>query len=132
MATDKGRWITTDTGKRIHLDEDGNPDIGNPYVTQAMKNNKSSSKGGRKVSQKRYSELSSDIADIEDEFKDVSKSMSPHEDYKYFMERVSDLGDFVDADDVMKAVGEEDNPKGYNYKSGIDKLKKALKGLSVK
>lgn len=131
MATDSGRWITTRTGKRIHLDEDGTPDMGNPYVTQAMKGDKASS-GGKVVSQDKYDELSSEVADIEDEFKDASKSMAPHEDYEYFLQRVMDLGDLVDEDDVMKAVGEEDNPKGYDFKSGIDKLKKALKGLRVK
>lgn len=131
MATDSGRWITTRTGKCIHLDEDGNPDMGNPYVTQAMKGDKSSA-GGREVSQGRYDELSSEVSDIEDDVKDIPKGKGTHEDYKYFMERVMDLGDLVDEDDVMKAVGEVDNPNGYDFKSGIDVLKKALKGLKVK
>lgn len=41
---DGGRWITTEQGNHVHLDEKGNPDKGNPHVIKAMK------KGGAKSS----------------------------------------------------------------------------------
>jgi len=34
---EKGRWITTDEGRRIHFDENGVPDKGNPHVIAAIK-----------------------------------------------------------------------------------------------
>lgn len=33
---DKGRWITTDNGHKVHLNEEGEPDKGNPKVIEKM------------------------------------------------------------------------------------------------
>lgn len=33
----KGRWITTENGHKVHLNEEGEPDKGNPHVVNAMK-----------------------------------------------------------------------------------------------
>lgn len=33
---DEGRWVTTEGGKHIHLNEEGEPDKGNPHVIAAM------------------------------------------------------------------------------------------------
>ena len=35
-AEDKGRWITTENGHKVHLNEEGNPDKGNPHVLEKM------------------------------------------------------------------------------------------------
>ena len=36
-AADKGRWVTTEKDHRIHLNEKGEPDKGNPHVISVMK-----------------------------------------------------------------------------------------------
>lgn len=33
---DDGRWITTENGHKVHLNEEGEPDKGNPHVIEAM------------------------------------------------------------------------------------------------
>lgn len=33
---DKGSWITTENGHKVHLNEEGDPDKGNPHVIAAM------------------------------------------------------------------------------------------------
>lgn len=40
-AEDDGRWVTTEEGHHVHLNENGEPDKGNPHVLDAMR-------GGRK------------------------------------------------------------------------------------
>lgn len=50
---DKGRWITTEDGNRVHLNEEGKPDKGNPYVIAAMtkpEKKPESDKAGQKMS----------------------------------------------------------------------------------
>ena len=32
----KNAWITTESGKRVHVGDDGNPDKGNPYLLEAI------------------------------------------------------------------------------------------------
>lgn len=50
---DEGRWITTENGHHVHLNEGGEPDIGNPHVVSAMKGNGSGTKAsGSKGSSK--------------------------------------------------------------------------------
>ena len=33
---DEGRWITTENNHKVHLNEEGEPDKGNPHVIEAM------------------------------------------------------------------------------------------------
>lgn len=40
---DKGRWITTENGHKVHLNEEGEPDKGNPHVVDKMKGGESGS-----------------------------------------------------------------------------------------
>ena len=35
-SSDEGRWITTKTNHKVHLNENGEPDMGNPYVIEKM------------------------------------------------------------------------------------------------
>lgn len=35
-AEDKGHWITTENGHKVHLNEEGTPDKGNPHVIEKM------------------------------------------------------------------------------------------------
>ena len=35
-AEDKGRWVTTENGHHVHLNENGEPDIGNKHVLEAF------------------------------------------------------------------------------------------------
>lgn len=48
-----GRWVTTDEGKRIFLDKDGNPVAGNPYVLQAI-SGAADKKADREAAKKKY------------------------------------------------------------------------------
>jgi len=41
---DDGRWITTENGHRVHLNEEGEPDKGNPHVVDKMTDGKHSGK----------------------------------------------------------------------------------------
>lgn len=43
---DKGRWITTENGHKVHLNEEGVPDKGNPHVIAAMNGESSGGKNG--------------------------------------------------------------------------------------
>ena len=47
---DEGRWITTENGHKVHLNEEGEPDKGNPHVTAVMSG--SSPKVGTKYKNK--------------------------------------------------------------------------------
>ena len=38
-AEDEGKWITTENGHKVHLNEAGEPDKGNPYVVRQMSTN---------------------------------------------------------------------------------------------
>ncbi|MBE6725077.1 MAG: hypothetical protein E7576_07810 [Ruminococcaceae bacterium] len=40
--TDKGKWITTENNHKVHLNENGQPDMGNPHVIAAMGGSESS------------------------------------------------------------------------------------------
>jgi hypothetical protein len=35
-ADDEGKWITTENGHKVHLNEEGEPDKGNPHVVELM------------------------------------------------------------------------------------------------
>lgn len=37
-ADDDGKWVTTENGHKIHINEEGEPDKGNPHVLKIMKN----------------------------------------------------------------------------------------------
>ena len=41
---DEGRWVTTENGHHVHLNEEGNPDKGNPHVLAAAKGESKSPK----------------------------------------------------------------------------------------
>ena len=41
--SDEGQWITTENGHKVHINESGKPDKGNPHVVEVMKKGK---KGG--------------------------------------------------------------------------------------
>lgn len=42
----KGQWITTENGHKVHLNEEGEPDKGNPRVVAAMNGESSGNNGG--------------------------------------------------------------------------------------
>jgi len=46
---DEGRWVTTEKGDHVHLNEAGEPDAGNKYVIAAMKSYKERPKAGLKI-----------------------------------------------------------------------------------
>lgn len=43
---EEGQWITTENGHKVHINAEGEPDIGNSHVLAAMKGEGGSSKGG--------------------------------------------------------------------------------------
>ena len=67
---DKGRWVTTEEGHKVHLNEEGVPDKGNPKVIDRMTNGGASIQNSEKSS---ISESSSSAKRFNDEVEKVRK-----------------------------------------------------------
>ena len=52
MDADSGRWVTTENDHKIHFNESGEPDKGNPHVIAAMKGGKTNGASGGEVPKK--------------------------------------------------------------------------------
>lgn len=93
---DKGRWITTENGHHIHLNEEGKPDKGNPHVIEAMTAEKTSK--GHKVT------MNEKAKSIFEKYKDnpmlFGESWSDQERIKKdFAEELKKSGVIVKSDD---------------------------------
>lgn len=61
---DEGRWITTENGHHVHLNEEGEPDKGNPHVIEKM----TDESGSEESSGKKKKRTMQDFVDLIDKF----------------------------------------------------------------
>ena len=75
-ADDDGRWVTTENDHRVHINEEGIPDKGNPYVLATMRgegpNPKSREELARHRVQKKSRQARMLFADLDDAKQEVS------------------------------------------------------------
>lgn len=113
---DEGRWITTENGHHVHLNENGEPDKGNPKVIEAMTGSKES-KGPK-------SKLNDKAKSIFDEFKDnpwmYGKSWSDQEQIKKdFAEELEKSGVEVETEDHYGSPQYKAVIPGMSYEENI-------------
>lgn len=115
---DKGRWVTTENDHKIHFNEGGEPDMGNPHVIAVMKG------GGKKT------KLEKDVDFPKDESEAVSVEDYQKKKMKEKLDRFSHLMHDEDpesssAGDQFKSVsdqkargrGAKEENKEYSYGS---------------
>lgn len=114
-ADDDGQWVTTENGHHVHINGEGDPDIGNKHVVAAMnkgrKEKSSTSSGGNSGNNKLPSTM--------EDFKTVLKTKGLTE--KEFWDNVKlQGGDAIKmAQAVMNLPDKTEETKKNNEKSGI-------------
>ena len=117
---DNGRWVTTEKKHKVHINEGGEPDMGNPYVLAAMKGKGESSRGKTKL-EKEAERFFKDLDDWKDvDFPEDNSEAVDHEKYekqrmKEKLDRLSRLMHEEDpeaAGDDMTRQGRKKNSEG--------------------
>jgi len=113
---DDGRWITTENGHKVHLNEEGDPDIGNKHVIEKMTGGKSSTqstmRGSRDTRQSKRAlqdmvDTSGWYARLEDLEKDLTDSGFSIEDSNRDYIVVSDNSNEQDTQFELRLGGTE-------------------------
>jgi len=126
-AKEEGRWVTTENDNRVHINEEGVPDKGNPYVLKAMTSGtKTREEVGMSKIQKRRTKIkkSSDAYNAEDKAVDecAGKYYKIWEEYNRAYRHVETVDNIY-----MKALEQA----GIGEKDG-DKLRKEVEELEKK
>lgn len=68
---DEGRWVTTEENHKIHINEEGVPDKGNPHVINAMESGPSVGSSAKREFNKKLSDIISSSGSFEEKSKRV-------------------------------------------------------------
>ena len=125
---DEGRWVTTEEDHKIHLNEEGQPDKGNPYVIKAMTSGTKTPEeiGKRKFQKTRdrvkksmseYHALSDKVDELAKKYGEANKEFSHAERKLEFIDKIykKTLSD--------NGIEEKD---GEALKKEVEELKKKL------
>lgn len=124
---EEGRWVTTENDHKIHLNEEGVPDKGNPHVIEAMT---SGTKTREEIGRCRVEKTRGKVRDALDSYKKadqkVKEAAEVYRDVNYRFKRADKKLDYIDR--IYKSTLDQN---GYKEEDG-ERLKKEVEELEKK